>query len=517
MLLIHPPVTKPCEPPAGIACLAGVLKSHGIPFRVFDANVEAIRDLVNRSPAFLDFEKDTWTKRSFRNRLAHLDTIKNIGEYTTPSRYRRAVGDLNRILEKGGEPWQARIGLGNYQHRRLSPTNSADLIRAAGQPVMDPFRPFYESRLTELLGEENPEWIGISLNFLNQAIPAFALIGFLKERAPCCRLILGGGLITSWMRKPGWQNPFGGLVDEMIAGPGETPLLAVCGVREGVHPQSLPDFDSFPLSEYLAPGLVLPYAATRGCYWNRCLFCPEKAEENPYTAVGTERAVADLSSLVAKYRPALVHLLDNAIPPAVLAGIAAKPFGAPWYGFARVTPHLADPDFCRGLRRSGCVMLQLGVESGDQMVLDYLEKGIDLAIVSKALDNLHSAGIAAYVYLLFGTPPETLEEARRTLEFTVRHSEKISFLNLALFNLPLHGPGAAGLRREKFCAGDLSLYTDFAHPRGWNRYAVRQFLDKEFRRHPAIAAILLRDPPVFTSSHAAFFGTARGQDKEYRG
>jgi hypothetical protein len=34
---------------------------------------------------------------------------------------------------------------------------------------------------------------------------------------------------------------------------------------------------------------------------------------------------------------------------------------------------------------------------------------------------------------------------------------------------------------------------------------IRQFLDKEFKRHPAIASILRRDPPVFTSNHAPFF------------
>jgi len=506
MLLIHPPVAKPCEPPAGIACLAGALKANDIAFKVFDANVEALRHLLNRPPASIDFGQDTWTKRSFRNRLTHLSTIKNLGEYSSRSRYRRAVGDLDRVLEKIGEPWQVRMGLGNYQHRQLSPMRSTDLLRAAEQPEKDPFHAFYQTRLLEFLEEENPGWIGLSLNFLNQAVPAFALMGFLKERIPRSRLILGGGLVTSWMRSPAWQNPFGGLVDKMIAGPGENPLLAVCGVHEKMRQHFLPEFHSLPFSDYLAPGFILPYGATRGCYWNRCLFCPERAERNPYTAVSPERVISDLSILVEKYHPVLVHLLDNAIPPAVLVQIAEKPFGAPWYGFARVTPHLADLDFCMRLRRSGCVMLQLGIESGDQGVLDYLEKGIDLAIASQVLDNLRKAGIAAYVYLLFGTPPETLKEARKTLAFTLQHSKEISFLNLALFNLPLHAPGVEDLPREKFSEGDLSLYTGFAHPQGWNRYAVRQFLDKEFKRHPVISAILHRDPPVFTSNHAAFFG-----------
>jgi hypothetical protein len=30
-------------------------------------------------------------------------------------------------------------------------------------------------------------------------------------------------------------------------------------------------------------------------------------------------------------------------------------------------------------------------------------------------------------------------------------------------------------------------------------------MDKEFRKHPAIAPILRREPPLFTSNHAPFF------------
>ena len=155
-------------------------------------------------------------------------------------------------------------------------------------------------------------------------------------------------------------------------------------------------------------------------------------------------------------------------------------------------------------------MLQLGIESGDQKVLDSEHKGIDLEVVSLALKSLKKAGIATYVYLLFGTPSESQEEARKTLAFTVQHAREISFLNLAIFNLPIYGQEAQELETRMHYDGDLSLYADFHHPRGWHRTRVRQFLDKEFKRHPAIAAIIRRDPPIFTSNHAPFFGIRIG-------
>jgi radical SAM superfamily enzyme YgiQ (UPF0313 family) len=185
--------------------------------------------------------------------------------------------------------------------------------------------------------------------------------------------------------------------------------------------------------------------------------------------------------------------------------LVARPPGVNWYGFARVNQLLADGDFCLALRQSGCVMLKLGLESGDQEVLDAMHKGIDLALVSATLEALRKAGIATYVYLLFGTPSESITEARRTLQFVVEQQTAITFLNLAVFNMPICGIEAGMLAKRDFYDADLSLYTDFNHPRGWDRQAVRRFLDQEFKRHPAVATILRRDPPLFTSNHAPFF------------
>ena len=150
-------------------------------------------------------------------------------------------------------------------------------------------------------------------------------------------------------------------------------------------------------------------------------------------------------------------------------------------------------------------MLKLGLESGDQDLLDCLNKGIDLKLVSAALAALKKAGIKTYIYLLFGTPSENHLSAKKTLDFIIHHREQIDYANLALFNLPAYGPDADKLNTENFYDGDLSLYSSFSHPQGWHRNRVRQFLDKELKRNPDVAAILKKNPPVFTSNHAPFF------------
>lgn len=498
MLLIFPPVAKACEPPAGIARLAAALSAHGIECRLLDANLEGQLWLLEQPPDV----SDTWTRRAFKNREDNLAALREPQTYLTPDRYRRAVSDLNRLLSISSRQHSVTVSLSDYQHANRSPLRSADLVAAAEQPRLNPFYPYFSRRLPELLHESGT--VGISLNYLSQALPAFAIIGYIRKEFPEQKIALGGGLVTSWMQRPDWLNPFGNLVDHLISGPGEKELLKLMGVEDGTHIHITPDYSKLPMDRYLSPGPVLPYSAADGCWWNRCTFCPERAEGSGYRPLSTRHVLADLKMLTEQNRPSLIHLLDNALSPALLNGLAEEQPGAPWYGFARFDRQLADPDFCVALQRSGCRMLKLGLESGDQTVLDKMQKGIDLETASKVLSNLQQSGIAVYCYLLFGTPAETEAAARRTLEFIVRHRDAITFLNLALFNMPLFGAEAPEYGTGPHYSGDLSLYTAFNHPEGWDRKKVREFLEFDFKRNPAIAAIIRNDPPQFTSNHAPF-------------
>jgi len=509
MILIYPPVAKPCEPPAGIAKLSGALKYHGIKHTIIDANLEGLLFLMDSARGDSNSVHDTWTVRAKRNFRRNLDSLRQRHTYRSIDLYNRTVMDVNRVLEASVTGKSVTVSLTNYQHNELSPLRTGDLLHAAEHYELNPFYPYFKSRLTDLMQREVPSIVGFSLTYLSQALCTFAMLGFLRREYPGLVLICGGGLITSWLRRPGRDNPidypFAGLVDHFVEGPGEAALLAVAGIFENPEKDYTPNYDSMPLNDYLSPGVILPYSGSSGCIWKKCSFCPEKAEGNSWVPVGGKQVISDLSSLVKSTRPVLIHLLDNSISLALLNSLIDNPPGAPWCGFVRIQRELTDIDFCTALKRSGCAMLKLGLESGDQAVLDRMHKGIDLETASRALNTLKKAGIATCVYLLFGTPEETLAGARKTLKFITSHCSEINFLNLALFNMPVGVPEAQKLKVSNFYEGDLSLYTDFLHPARWDRRHVRQFLNSEFKRHPAVSAILKKTPRFFTSNHAPFF------------
>jgi hypothetical protein len=502
IILIHPPVSKPSEAPSGLANLSGCLQANSIKHEVIDMNLEGLLYLSTESK-LANGINDSWTVRAWKHRLTNISALREREIYGIPSRYRRAVSDINRLINQAGKADGINLSLADYRDARLTPMKSEDLLQSAEKPELNPFYPYFSSRLAHVL-EEDPDFIGISLNYLSQALCTFAIMGFIRKINNRQKIILGGSLVTSWMKIIGDNNIFSGLSDELVSGPGERKLLDLMDCKNGII-TAVPCLQNFPVKEYLSPVVILPFATAQGCYWRQCSFCPENTENNRYLAQPASLVTANLQTLENDLHPGLIHFVDNALSPAFLNELIKSGLSIAWYGFARITPHLADDDFCRGLRRSGCAMLKLGIESGDQGVLDALNKGIDLQTVTHALRAIKRAGIATYIYLLFGTPPENEDSALKTLSFITGHRDCIDFLNLAIFNLPAFSEEAQSLSCNDFYEGDLSLYKNFRHPLGWQRSDVRKFLEKTFKKHPVINKIVISNPDCFTSNHAPFF------------
>lgn len=515
ILLVYPPISRSAEPPLGIARIAGFLRQRGHDARCLDLCQEGIEYLLGL-PGDSVAAEDTWSRGAIRRRDRNLALLGDISTYASADRYRRVVLDLNRALRVISSANDVDVGLADYRDSRRSPLKRSDLLDAAADFGDNVFFPLFSKRLEEELASHPSRVVGMSICFLSQALCAFSIIGYLRKTHPELHILLGGGLVTSWRaqgRIDAREN-FGGLVNAIVAGRGEEGILQAIG-NAGATSQpratshrsqtATPDFCDFERLEYLAPRRIVPYNFSWGCPWRRCSFCPERTEGGPYAGIRVDTALAELQTLAERHDPGLFHFTDNEIAPLYLRALAGSPPGVRWYGFARFTPLLADQAFCDRLAASGCAMLQLGLESGDQRVLDELGKGTRLEKIDRAIVNLSRSGIGIYLYLLFGTPAEDRDAALRTLDFVAARASMIAFLNVAIFNLPAASEEAERLDTRPFYEGDLSLYREFRHPSGWDRDEVRGFLARDFEAEPSIKTILARNPPIFTSSHAPFF------------
>jgi anaerobic magnesium-protoporphyrin IX monomethyl ester cyclase len=87
------------------------------------------------------------------------------------------------------------------------------------------------------------------------------------------------------------------------------------------------------------------------------------------------------------------------------------------------------------LRRSGCIEAQLGLESGDQQVLQNMNKKANPKLYSDVVRNLLGAGVNCSCYFIFGFPGETDETAATTREFikSIEHPELEGILSWSMF------------------------------------------------------------------------------------
>ncbi|MCP4760337.1 MAG: radical SAM protein, partial [archaeon] len=191
MLLIFPPVAKPCEPPAGVALLSSALKEQGLPCMVYDANIEGLLYLINSDIKPID----SWSRRALKNRAKIIHDLKNLKLYDNMDRYHQRVYDLNKLLSISVDYKRFRITLSDYSDAKLSSVDSRSLLKSAAKYRENPFYTFFEDKIREQILNSDAKYIGISLCYLNQALVSFALAGWIKANFKDKKIIMGGGLI----------------------------------------------------------------------------------------------------------------------------------------------------------------------------------------------------------------------------------------------------------------------------------------------------------------------------------
>jgi radical SAM superfamily enzyme YgiQ (UPF0313 family) len=172
-----------------------------------------------------------------------------------------------------------------------------------------------------------------------------------------------------------------------------------------------------------ADSLILQ--ATIGCSYNRCTFCAmyrekrfrvrpidELAAEIRYAAARAPHVrkvfLADGDALVAKARflEQVLDALNGAFPALRRVSCYASP---------QALAIRTVEDMAR-LREKGLTQYYLGVESGDDQVLQRLDKGVDSAELVRVAQKAHAAGIKLSTMILLGAGnrARSLEHARHS-------------------------------------------------------------------------------------------------------
>ena len=124
--------------------------------------------------------------------------------------------------------------------------------------------------------------------------------------------------------------------------------------------------------------------------------------------------------------------------------LIARKLPIKWFGNARAD-NLTDPAFVHQLKRAGCWMLALGIETESDDVRKDMVKRLERQKIQAAFSNMRDAGIRSFAFFIFGYPGETLEDDGP--DDRIRHRARPRLRQLLSGRaLPGHGAVRQGVR-----------------------------------------------------------------------
>ena len=162
----------------------------------------------------------------------------------------------------------------------------------------------------------------------------------------------------------------------------------------------------------------------RGCPM-RCDYCTYPTIEGRVSRQREPEHVVD-ELLAARREVAATHffIVDSVfnLPPAhakaVCREMIRRGFDTPWTCYAN--PIAYDEELARLMAQAGCAGMEVGSDSGEDEVLVRLRKGFSTQHIRALHDRAAAAGIPDCHSFILGTPGETMDGVRRTLDFCVR-------------------------------------------------------------------------------------------------
>lgn len=442
----------------------------------------------------------------FRCRERFYDIARYSDALLTLKRWERA---MSRITWPGVLDKFTRFGFGPF----LNPTSAQDTVADVSDRELGFFPSFLKDCYLPDLDRDPPGAIGISVPFRFQLWHTVALARAVREHAPSIKLVAGGTALQMFKYanlhgRPDGLQPLFSLFDAVVVGEGEEalvrildaweagealvddgaaiartrfPNVVVAGASKVMAPPrvqyldlnklSCPNYDDARWDLYLSPEPFLTYSPTRGCYWDRCVFCEIGLSSDRPTSPSRERSydlvVKDLHRLRLSGRH--IYWSVDAIRPAwmveVSRRIAAEGLDLKWGAEVRLDRKYTAEE-AHILKEGGCLAISVGMESGSNRLLALMDKGTTVERYSIILGRLRDAGIAVYPMTFIGFPTETLEEAHSTVDYLLAHQDRLSILAMPA-TFYLEGNAIITKRPDDFGLVRLDRFRNLDAPNGW--------------------------------------------------
>ncbi len=219
---------------------------------------------------------------------------------------------------------------------------------------------------------------------------------------------------------------------------------------------------------------IAPIETSRGCPHN-CIYCNKNIFKRIFRVKSPKRVVDEIEYILnLGFRE--LHVADDAFSTDMKRAkdicdeIIKRKLKFHWSLFNGIRVDRLDLELLKKLKESGCYQIAFGIESGNQKILDSVNKNITLDQIKKAIKLSKIVGIETFGFFMFGLPGET----EKTMQDTINFAKKLN-LDIAKFVITIPYPGT-------------ELYNNLNKKRliktkDWSKYFMH-FSDSKIFEHP---------------------------------
>lgn len=199
------------------------------------------------------------------------------------------------------------------------------------------------------------------------------------------------------------------------------------GTFAGFLSMPYPAWDLVSLKDYALPLVNKPYViveTSRGCPY-ACDFCVAPIHQGHKFRERSAKALVDeIERGYREHGVEFFYLWGDTVTlnvksfSAFCDELIARQLPIQWFGNARAD-NLTDPAFVHRLKRAGCWMLALGVESESDEVRKDMVKRLEREKIQIAFHNMRDAGVKSFAFFIFGYPGETPATMDQTVDYAI--------------------------------------------------------------------------------------------------
>jgi ribosomal peptide maturation radical SAM protein 1 len=400
VILVCPPFINGFYPSYGLSLLKAELTRNKIRSKIIYANL-----ILKKKLMLFDFYE----------LICSSVNLFQIGEYVFA---RAAFPELNCNLKRLKERYT------ESEYEKIFGGRNTSLSEL--EKITDLVPGFIDETVSLILSQK-PKIVGFGITF-SQINSSIALAREIKRRNPDILTVFGGYMAKRPMSEQILKISrcldyafdgeaefefvkFAGLVNDKRNLPDDK--IITCGRIADLDSLQFPDYTDFFFQIDMLKienRRMIPFESSRGCWWgqgSQCLFCGA-GENLEYRQKSGRRINIELNYLEKKYKPDQIIGVDNVIPLKYFKD--TRPINKKKIPiFYEVRSNL-DQDMIFGLRKSGIIHLQSGIETLNTGLLGILKKGTSAVQNIRFLRDCRRAGTNIIWSLMYGIPGEHVED-----------------------------------------------------------------------------------------------------------